>query len=230
MKRALITGASSGIGYATALSLHQQGWAVSGMARDFSQVEHRFMQVYNLDLSDIDRLPNELAALNTELPDCLILNAGRGLFGGLEQLSYTQIRQVVDLNLVSNLVLLKHFLPQLKQAGSKDIVIVGSEAALSGAKQASVYAATKFALRGLAQSLRADCVSADIRVMLVNPGPAATNFFDELHFEPKLGDDFALAAGDVAQAILRALEYPRNVVQEEINIQPLKRAFETKRA
>jgi NADP-dependent 3-hydroxy acid dehydrogenase YdfG len=228
MKHAVVTGASSGIGRATAIKLAKDGWRVTGIARSFSDDDKEFMQPISLDLADLDGLKERLKQLDIDRPDALILNAGRGLFGGLEQLSDAQICQTVNLNLVSPMLLVKHFLAQMKRAGGADILLVGSEAALSGAKQGAVYCASKFGLRGLAQSLRADCSDANVRVMLVNPGPCETEFFRDLHFEPKAQTDTVLLADDVAYVIHSALSSPRHVVHEEINVQPMKRAFQSK--
>ncbi len=224
---ALVTGASSGIGFATAQALTHANYSVCGIARDFSQTEFDALQKVELDLSKIDSLATALAQFK-ESPDVLVLNAGYGQFGGLEQFSHEQIRRLVDTNLVSNLFLIKHFLPKMKQRGSGDIVLIGSESALQGAKAGAVYCATKFAVRGLAQSLRADCSTSNIRVILLNPGPVASSFFDQLNFEPQNGDDFEIPADSVAQAIISALSQPRSVVVDEINLQPIKRSFKKK--
>ena len=224
---ALVTGASFGIGFATAQALTHANYSVCGIARDFSQTEFDALQKVELDLSKIDSLATALAQFK-QSPDVLVLNAGYGQFGGLEQFSHEQIRRLVDTNLVSNLFLIKHFLPKMKQRGSGDIVLIGSESALQGAKARAVYCATKFAVRGLAQSLRADCSTSNIRVILLNPGPVASGFFDQLNFEPQNGDDFEIPADSVAQAIISALSQPRSVVVDEINLQPIKRSFKKK--
>ena len=62
-------------------------------------------------------------------------------------------------------------------------------------------------------------------MILVNPGAVDTDFFKDLHFAPESGQDYALNADVIADTILHALAQPRNAVIEEINIQPLKRAF-----
>ncbi|MBX2849503.1 MAG: SDR family NAD(P)-dependent oxidoreductase [Acidiferrobacterales bacterium] len=231
-KRVLITGASSGIGFALTESFLRRGDEVVGIARDFTNTDCIGLQQIELDLSDIKPLPQSLKqeSLLEQDFDVLILNAGEGRFGGLEQFSHDQIEALINTNLVSNLFLLKHFLPSFKQQAGKDIVLIGSESALQGAKQGTVYCASKFAIRGLAQSLRAECANADIRVILINPGAVDTDFFADLNFQPQRGDEFAMTAKTVAKAIQDALNLPRNSVVEEINIQPIKRSFKKKPA
>lgn len=223
---ALITGASRGIGKALAEKLLESNARVSGVARHFEQqigVERNLVG-YEFDLSDVDSLPQEMERLPKDI-NVLVLNAGYGKFGGLEQFSYADIRKLVDTNLIANIMLAKHYLSRMKTQGEGDIVIVGSESSLNGARAGAVYCATKFAMRGFAQSLRADCSTSNIRTLLVNPGPVDSNFFDELDFEPRGETDFSLNPDDVAQAIIHALMQPRHVVTEEINMQPMKRSF-----
>jgi 3-hydroxy acid dehydrogenase/malonic semialdehyde reductase len=223
-KSAIITGASSGIGLVTAQRLAQDGYQVEGLARDFSSTDTALFTPHEIDLANLESLPNDLDVFS-EPPELLILNAGYGRFGGIEQFSHQQIRHLIDTNLVSNLFLIKHFLPKMKTQGGGDIVLIGSESALQGARAGAVYCASKFALRGLAQSLRADCSNSDIRVILINPGPVETDFFDDLNFAPQQGVEFAIDAQSVARAITDSIAQPRHVVCEEINLQPMKRSF-----
>ncbi len=160
--------------------------------------------------------------------DLLILNAGYGQFGAIEQFSTSQIQRLITTNLTANLVMLSHLVPLMKSSGGGDIVLMGSESALEGAKQGSVYCASKFGMRGLAQSLRAECATSGIRVLLVNPGAVRSEFFDDLQFEPAAGDEFALTPQEVAKAVFNALSLGPNSVVEELNLQPLKRAFTKK--
>lgn len=226
-KSAIVTGASSGIGLETSKLLAQNGYVVSGIARDFSHTDTGHFNAVPLDLSDLESLPPFLKQAQI-MADTLVMSAGYGRFGGLEQFSHQQIRHLIDTNLVSQIYLLKHYLPLMKQQGGGDVVIVGSESAIQGARAGAVYCATKFALRGLAQSIRADSSTANVRVIMVNPGPVDSDFFDELDFTPQPGDDYAISPESVAGAILHALQQPRNVVIEEINLQPMKRSFKKK--
>ena len=224
--RALVSGASSGIGAAICRSLKQQGYHLTGIGRDFSDSGDEIDRKWVLDLCDLDALERALRANKNEF-DLLVLAAGYGDFGGLEQFSYSQITRLINANLIANLYLCKRFMPGMKQTNFGDIVLIGSESALSGARAGSIYCASKFAIRGFAQSLRADCSNANIRVLLCNPGPVDTPFFDQLDFRPMQGREFSIDASDIAQAISAALNQPRHVVTEEIQIQPLKRSFQS---
>lgn len=224
---AIITGASSGIGLSLAQQLLEQGCRVTGVARDFSKTQCEGLETVEFDLADVDDLPERLRQFDAA-PEALILNAGYGRFGGLEQVSHAQIRHLIDTNLVSNLFLIKHFLPLMKAKNQGDIVLVGSESALQGGRMGALYSASKFAVRGLAQSLRLDTSNSGIRVILVNPGAVDTPFYDDLSFEPAAGQEFNLQPEDVASAIHDALKQSRHVVIEEINMQAMKRSYSKK--
>lgn len=226
-KRALVTGASSGIGRATAHVLHEAGYVVEGIARTTPDATPNWLTMHQIDLSELDMLPTKLRDLSTDF-GVLVLNAGYGRFGGLEQFSYPQIQHLLNTNLTSNVFLIKHYLPHMKRAGGGDVIIIGSESALQGGPAGAVYCASKFALRGLAQSLRTDCAGSNIRVMLINPGPVETNFFADTNFAPKPGEAYSLTASQVADSVLHTIQQPRNVVVEEINLQPTHRAFQKK--
>ena len=227
MKTAIITGASSGIGLSLAERLIAKGCDVTGLARDFTNTNCAGLKRLEIDLSDLDNLPAKLESF-TAAPDALILNAGYGRFGGLEQFSHNQMRHLIDTNVVSNLFLIKHFLPLMKIKKQGDIVLLGSESALQGGRMGALYSASKFAVRGLAQSLRLDSSNSGIRVILVNPGAVETPFYDDLAFQPAAGEEFNLQPEDVAKAIDDALEQPRHVVIEEINMQSMKRSYAKK--
>lgn len=227
-KQALITGATSGIGYALAERATAQGYTVIGLGRDFSRRPNSCHQTFVLDQADLHAVESFCAQQRAYLQalDLLVLNAGYGQFGSIEQFSSSQIQRLITTNLTSNLVLLSKLIPHMKARGRGDVVIIGSESSQQGAKQGSVYCASKFGLRGLAQSLRAECASSGIRVILVNPGPVRTPFFTDLAFAPADGDEFALNADDVADSVFAALALPATTVVDEINLQPLKRVFE----
>jgi NAD(P)-dependent dehydrogenase (short-subunit alcohol dehydrogenase family) len=228
--KALVTGASSGIGRAICDQLLAGGWEVVGLARDFSRFpcdQARFVR-HAVDLEDLDPLPDRLRELAGRHPrlDALICNAGQGRFGMLEEFSYAQIRRLVDLDFTSHAYVVRAFLPLLKRAGSGDIVFMGSEAALRGSQKGAIYCAAKFALRGFAQALREECARAGIRVTLVNPGMVKTPFFEPLDFRPGEDPDNYILPEDVARIVAHVLAARPGTVFDEINLSPRRRVIE----
>ena len=228
--RVLVTGASSGIGRAVCERLLADGHSAIGIARDFGKFpcDDRRFAAHGIDLADLDQLPAHLQTLVATYPalDALVLNAGIGRFGSLEQFSYEQIRALIDLNFTCHVFVARAFLPTLKKAGHGHLVFMGSEAALTGTAQGSLYCAAKFALRGLAQALRAECARAGIRVTLVNPGMVQSPFFDELDFRPGPEPDNYILLEDVAEVIVQALTARDGTVLDEINLSPQKKVIE----
>jgi NADP-dependent 3-hydroxy acid dehydrogenase YdfG len=99
---------------------------------------------------------------------------------------------------------------------------------LTGGKEGSVYCASKFGLRGFAQSLRLECAKSEIRVSLINPGAVRTAFFDDLHFEPGDRAENAIQPEDVAATVLSILAMRGGTVVDEINLSPRKRVWQSK--
>ncbi len=222
----VISGSSSGIGLAMAREMLDRRYAVLGLVKDAATgpLQHPGYRQEQVDLADADGLPDRIAEIIRTLEGpvrALVNNAGIGRMGFLEQLSVRDIRLVMDTNFLSHAIVTKAFLPLLKRQGSGDIVFIGSESALSGGRQGSIYCASKFAIRGFAQSLREECGKSGVRVSLINPGAVRTPFFDDLHFEPGEGEDNAIAPEDVAAALAMVLEARPGTVLDEINLSPL---------
>jgi NADP-dependent 3-hydroxy acid dehydrogenase YdfG len=231
--RVLITGASSGIGRATSEKLLADGHQVIGLARDFDKFpcsDKNFI-THSIDLADLDKLPARLKELTVHYPDldALVLNAGRGQFGDLEQFSYEQIRALTDLNFTSHTFVARAFVPQMKRARHGHLIFTGSEAALTGTQKGSLYCAAKFALRGFAQALRAETARSGLRVTLINPGMVQSPFFDELDFQPGDDADNYILPEDVAEVITQALMARDGTVIDEINLSPQKKVRTSKR-
>ena len=228
-KTILVSGASSGIGRAVTTLLLEQGYRVTGLARDFSKFHCRdkHFTAVPMDLSDLDKLPAQLDALLGKEPaiDGVVCCAGSGRFGSLEEFSYTQIRSLLDLNLTSQIYLVRALLPGMKQRDSGNIIFMGSEAALAGGKRGAIYSAAKFGLRGLAQALRQECAASGLRISIINPGMVKTGFFDELNFKPGDATDNYIMPEDVAGAVQLILESRAGTVFDEINLSPQKKVI-----
>lgn len=231
-RKILVTGASAGIGRATSERLLSDGHEVVGIARDFSQFscDHPSFTPISLDLAALESLPEQLQKISKAHPDidAIICCAGRGQFGSLEEFSYDQIRSLIDLNFVSQAYVARAFLPLMKTQPSSTLIFIGSEAALKGSRKGSIYCATKFAVRGLAQALRDECSKSGIAVSIVNPGMVKTAFFDELDFTHGDQDDHYLLPEDVADAIALIINARSSVVLDEINLSPLKHVVQPK--
>ena len=201
----LITGVSSGIGHAVTAKLIGDEYFVIGIARKIESLEFdaaRFCG-FEIDLSNLEALPDSFTPILDRFPqlDAAIFCAGRGQFACLEEFSYSQIRNLMDLNFTSQAFMARAIVPMLKQKKRGDIIFIGSEAALKGASKGTIYCASKFALRGFTQALREECARSGVRIALINPGMVRTGFFDDLNFTH--GDDESnyILPEDIAEMI-----------------------------
>ena len=228
----IVTGASSGIGRSIVEQQIDAGMRVIGIARDFSSMPDHgesFVSI-ELDLANLEAAADHLTALSRKYPEVtgVICSAGRGRFGSLEEFSYADIRSLMDLNFTSQAYVIRAFLPILKRNGWGDIVIIGSEAALTGGARGAIYSASKSALRALAKSLRAESAASGVRVTIINPGMVRTDFFETLDFEPGPDPDNFIEPEDIAKAVGSALATRTGTVVDEINLSPLKKVIRRK--
>lgn len=233
---ALVAGVTGGIGAAIVSSLVAEGCRVTGLGRSRPtepgpvSADHGCDGFIELDFEDLAQLEQRLDTVVRKRPppDALVLAAGFGRFGSIEQFSAAQIRQMIDVNLTSQLLLLRTIVPAMKRRGSGRIVVIGSESALQGRRYGSIYSATKFAMRGAVQALRQECAGRNVHLTIVNPGMVRTGFFDALDFEPASGSMHALDADDVAAAVVLALRARDGACVDEINLSPLQNVVSQK--
>jgi len=228
----LVTGASRGIGASITAGLLAEGCTVIGIARNFKDafLADRLFRGIELDLSKLNDLSDKLKKIRRRLGavDTLICNAGFGRFGSLEEFSSVQIRDLIDLNLTSQILLTREFVPAMKAQGFGDIIFMGSEAAIKGGKRGAVYSATKFALRGFAESLREECSGSGVRVSIINPGVVATDFFEKLNFQPGKAEDCHLLPDDIFGAVKLILTARPGVSINEVDLGPHRKLIEFK--
>jgi NADP-dependent 3-hydroxy acid dehydrogenase YdfG len=228
----LVTGSSSGIGHAICNALLARGESVIGLARDHSRmpIVHDNFTATNIDFADIAALPQRLEQLTQQHPriDNLICCAGYGQFGSLEEFSCEQINRLMTVNFTSQACVTRAIIPVMKKANAGKIIFIGSEAARQGRKFGTIYCASKFALRGMAQALREECNTRNIAVTIVNPGMVRSEFYDGLSFQPGEAPENYLTRQDVATTILQILDTPGTMVIDEINLSPLKKVIRSK--
>lgn len=225
----IIAGSSSGIGKAAAIRLLADKHAVIGLARSHDKFQPQEKNYYpiSVDFSKVISLEKKLKEIcelheNTE---AIVCSAGYGRFAELEQFSFEQMQNLLNVNFLSQALLIKTFLPYFKKRKSGKLILLGSECALEGQKKGSLYCATKFALRGFAQSIRKECVASHVSVTLINPGFVDTPFFKDLDFAPEAGKEHSIQPEQIADLIAHIIKEDNNCVFEEINLQPLKKVI-----
>lgn len=137
--------------------------------------------------------------------DVLINNAGIGTFPALGTISLEQLQSIFGTNVFGLTLLTQELLPYFRQNGKGNIVNIASTAALKGFARGTVYAASKFAVRGLTQCWQAELRKENIRVMLVNPSEVPTAFNQEDRVE-RPDEANKLSAMEIAHSIKAALE------------------------
>ena len=228
----LVTGSSSGIGYEITSKLLDLGAKVIGIARnhDKSNLENKNYTTYNCDVSVHEKLEILMKQILKNHPqiNCLISNAGYGNFGPLENFSTLQINNFLSTNLTSHLIITKLLLPHFKRNKMGDIIFIGSESGLLGAKNGSLYCTAKFGLRGFTESISKDVSKKNIRVSIINPGMVRTDFFENLNFEPGNNEENAISIKDISSTVAYILALSRNTVVDEINLSPSKKSVKFK--
>ena len=228
-KTYIVTGASSGIGKAISDMLLDLNANVIGVSRTVEAIEgqERF-QAVNIDFEKPASYERPLKDLvkNTQQIDGCICASGIGRFGALEQFSFSQMQSMMHINFTAHALLMRYVLPKLKQQKKGDVVFIGSESAVGGGKNGAMYCASKFALRGLALSLREECSKSGVRISLINPGMVKTPFFNELSFSPGDEPENFLVAEDVANATKLIVTSRQGTVFDEINLSPLKKVID----
>ncbi len=237
-KQALVTGASSGIGQATARALAEKKINLILLARRRDRLEelakdlrthHNVdIQIVVLDLAD----PKTFVALQT-LPstiDILINNAG--LAKGIEKVQDAKLedwQSMIDTNVSGLLRVTRALLPKMILAGRGHIVNVGSVAGRWVYPGGAVYCASKFAVRAISEGLRMDLLGTPIRVTNIEPGMVETEFSEvRLNSQERAKSVYKgmtpLSAVDVAETILWSLSRPAHVNIQELVIMPTDQA------
>lgn len=212
-----ITGASAGIGAATAKALVAAGANVAMGARRVERLQDLASGSGDRALAvEMDvRVPEDARNFVEHTVsrfgklDGIIANAGIGAYGGIMDLTDDQLSDMMDTNVAGTVWPIRAAVPRFLEQGGGDIVIVASVAGLRGAGDEAVYAATKFAQVGLAGGLDRELREKNIRVSTLCPGGTATEFAMGSGRTPDMpGLDDMLRPEDVAAAVLTVLRQP----------------------
>jgi NADP-dependent 3-hydroxy acid dehydrogenase YdfG len=229
---AVITGASTGIGAATARALAGHGYNLALLARRVDRIEALAAELgdsaiaFAADVTDRDSLVTAANRVQAELggADILVNNAGVMLLAPFSSEQRHEIRQMVEVNLLGAITATEVFLDQLRNGGG-DLINISSVAGRTARAGNAGYAATKWGMNGWSEALRQE-LQPDIRVTLIEPGAVATELTDHItHPDAKQGAEqlyqqLAITAEDVADVIAFAVTRPRRMTLNEILLRP----------
>lgn len=222
---ALVTGASRGIGAAIARALAGAGARVARVARHLADSDEGPWLDLPCDLTDaeqVERLAESLLR-SAGVPVVVVNNAGGFLLRPLEQTTAAEFEAQLALNLRGSFLLARAFLPPMRDAGGGAFISIGSVADHTGFPENAAYAASKYGLRGLHETLAAEYRGTGVRLTLVSPGATDTTIWDP--FDPERRPGFPprtamLRPEDVADAVLFAATRPEHVHVDWIRMQP----------
>lgn len=232
MKTALITGASSGIGLATALKLAQEGYKVYGIGRTFdaSLSFPENFHFFSCDITDTGRLFQTLNDIRKKLPqpapDVLIHCAGIGCYGLQETLDTPDIQALVRTNLEAPMLITSEFLSFMKQRKSGHILFLSSVTARKSNTYGCAYGATKAGLLSFANSLFDEVRKNNIKVTTLLPDMTKTNLYRNADFMAE--DGACLFPEDVADTISYILSCGEHFNVTELTLQPQKHRIRKK--
>jgi len=187
-KVAVVTGSSSGIGFATSIALTQHGFYTYATVRNLGRSKDLMdrakdglpLQVLQLDVTDdrsVKAAIDKIVAEKNRI-DVLVNNAGYGLIGCVEDLSIEELKAQFETNLLGVIRVTQAVLPTMRKQKQGIIVNVGSVAGRIGFPGMPAYIASKFALKGLSESMRYELEPFGIRVVIIEPGVVRTNFLN----------------------------------------------------
>jgi NADP-dependent 3-hydroxy acid dehydrogenase YdfG len=236
---AAVTGATSGIGEATALALAGAGAAVAVAGRRADRLEALAQRIEDdggralpvpTDVSDeaqaralVERTVSELGGLSI-----LVNNAGVMLLGPVQDADLDEWRRMVNVNVFGVLYCTHAALPVMREAGGGDIVNVSSTAGRQAHLGSAVYNLTKFGVNGFTEGLRQEALHVGVRVSVVEPGMVETELLDHnknpvvLEGAAKMREQVGtpLSADDIARAIVYVVGQPPHVAVNEVLVRP----------
>jgi len=201
-KVAVVTGASSGIGFETALALAREGYHTYATMRDatksdkikeLGEKDGLKISVLELDVDDDDSVKVAIKKILDEKQriDILVNNAGWGLWGCVEDVSVDEFKTQFETNFFSVIRLIQEVGPTMRKQGSGKIINISSVAGRIGFPASPAYISSKFALEGLSESLRLEMAPFGVDVIIIEPGVIKTNFLNPVRLAKKSESDTA---------------------------------------
>jgi 3-oxoacyl-[acyl-carrier protein] reductase len=221
--KVLITGGSLGIGKATAQALVERGAQVGITGRDSGRLDQAAAETGAFPITaDVSKAEDVVLTYDKFLGkfdglDCLINNAGIGEFKPMEDIEFADFERVFSVNVFGAAQMTAQAVKIFKQQNGGNIINIGSTAAERGFERGTVYAASKFALRGMTQCWQAELRRHNVRVFLIDPSEVATAFADPDRVEREAPAN-KLSAFEIAYAIRSVLEMPDRGMIPELSV------------
>ena len=224
----LITGVSSGFGYEMTKQLLEKGDIVIGTVRNKKNVGEfieKYPETFDCQILDVTDVPAVHAVVDDAFAkhgkiDVIVSNAGYGLFGAAEELTDDEVNHIIATNLTGSIMLIRSALPYLRKQESGNIIQISSYGGQVAFAANSMYHATKFGIEGFCESVAQEVAKYNIKMTIVEPGGARTEFrygsakvakltpeYDHVHgFLNMLDPAKGLAPGDPAKMAARIIE------------------------
>jgi 3-oxoacyl-[acyl-carrier protein] reductase len=231
-KVAIVTGGSRGIGRGVAEALLAEGWRVRFCSRSPESVEKAREEMSGLYGGSVSgqavdvRKQEEVDAFIGQAVqeegriDCLVNNAGLGIFGPVDELTGEQWREVIETNLSGCFYFLHAVAPILKKQGEGWIFNIASLAGKNPFAGGAAYNASKFGLIGLSEAAMLDLRQHGVRVSAILPGSVDTDFGHA--GDPNRDQSWKLKPEDIASMVLHLLSYPPNALPSLVEMRPAK--------
>jgi 3-oxoacyl-[acyl-carrier protein] reductase len=227
---ALVTGATRGIGRATAFALGHAGYAIGACGRDPAALNQLLEDLGRAGIAAVGRAadvaePSDVEALVAHVVDrlgpveVLVNNAGLGIFKPFADLTLEEWDRTMATNLRSLYVVTREVLPAMRKRGHGAVVSIASLAGRHGLAGGTAYSASKHAMLGFSRSLLLEVRKEGIRVITICPGSVDTSMMRDQAML-KVAYDRVLRSEDVAATVLSALSLPERALVSELDLRP----------
>ena len=228
MKKALVTGASSGLGKYISIQLSKKKIRVIGIARDKKKLEklkkyigNKYFDYVNFDLKRIDQIENITKSIikREKFLEILINNAGVYKQSNLQNTNISEINDLIDTNLKAPIILTKILSKIMKKNKKGYIINISSIAGKIPIKDSSVYCGTKYGLHGFGNSLNKELKNSDVKVCTIFPGGINTPLWKNTKYKPGNLKD-SLRPNDIFKIIDLMLKFGKKINFNEAVITP----------
>lgn len=221
-KKVIITGISKGIGRALAEQFLEQGCHVAGFGLTAPEYSHPNLKFYYTNVRSAASVAQSFEHYWKDFRGelhILVNNSGLGYFGNVESYSDDQLHEMYETNVYGIFYMIRHAVPHFKKQFYGHIFNIASTAGLEGYPQVSAYCGTKFAVKGISESMYKELRDYRVKVTCVYPGSVKTDFFrNSPGIKPH---DYMLRPEDVALMMIQSAQMPDNFHQVNLEVRPL---------